>query len=324
MSEMSENIVPDKVENAASQSESQSPVQSEPKSEPQTPENGEKTTPVLGRWWDALVVMVLFTVAMVTGGVVCGFIAPLVGMELPNEVMRESVDPEVVEQVRFLQSRMVAVSYLVAMIVGLLLVRFYSQWRGWREPFSHRNVGWSFPFRLLCGYLLLWCVGITVDPLAEMLPGDQSSLGGGGWLLFSAVLLAPVFEETIFRGYIAGMLRRSYGGVAAWLVSSILFGVVHGAPSVAVSATCSGLVLGFYFLRYRSLKMVIMLHAMNNITACFLKTMEMDELSVREIISNDKVYWVVYGVSALVTLVALWRMVVAVSRLKSENIEQKK
>jgi hypothetical protein len=45
---------------------------------------------------------------------------------------------------------------------------------------------------------------------------------------------------------------------------------------------------------------------------------------VREIISNDKVYWVVYGVSALVTLVALWRMVVAVSRLKSENIEQKK
>ena len=70
--------------------------------------------------------------------------------------------------------------------------------------------------------------------------------------------------------------------------------------------------------------MVIMLHAMNNITACFLKTMELDELSVREIISNDKVYWVVYGVSALVTLVALWRMVVAVSRLKSENIEQKK
>ena len=52
--------------------------------------------------------------------------------------------------------------------------------------------------------------------------------------------------------------------------------------------------------------------------------MEMDELSVREIISNDKVYWVVYGVSALVTLVALWRMTVAVSRLKSDNIEQKK
>ena len=70
--------------------------------------------------------------------------------------------------------------------------------------------------------------------------------------------------------------------------------------------------------------MVIMLHAMNNITACFLKTMEMDELSVREIISNDKVYWVVYGVSALVTLMALWRMAVAVSRLKSDNIEQKK
>ena len=80
MSEMSENIVPEVAEKTASQSELQTPVQSESQSASQTPENGGKIAPILGRWWDALVVMILFTVAMVTGGVVCGFIAPLVGM----------------------------------------------------------------------------------------------------------------------------------------------------------------------------------------------------------------------------------------------------
>jgi membrane protease YdiL (CAAX protease family) len=167
----------------------------------------------------------------------------------------------------------------------------------------------------------MWCVSIAFEPLAELLPGDQSSLGGGGWLIVSAVFLAPLFEEIIFRGYIAGMLKTSYGGVAAWLLSSILFGAVHAIPSVMLTATFSGLVLGFYFLRYRSLMMVMMLHAMNNLTACFLKTIELDQMSIREIIANDTIYWVVYGVSSLVAFVALWRMVVVVSRIKSDNIQ---
>ena len=276
---------------------------------------------VRGRWWDALVVIALFGVAMMIGGEACGVIAPLIGMELPTEIMLESVDSEVVEYANFLQSRMVAVSYFVAMIVGLLLVRWYSSWRGWREPLSYSTPGWASPFRLLCGYLCMWCVNIAFEPLAELLPGDQSSLGGGGWLIVSAVFLAPLFEEIIFRGYIAGMLKTSYGGVAAWLLSSILFGAVHAIPSVMLTATFSGLVLGFYFLRYRSLMMVMMLHAMNNLTACFLKTIELDQMSIREIIANDTIYWVVYGVSSLVAFVALWRMVVVVSRIKSDNIQ---
>lgn len=276
---------------------------------------------VKGRWWDALVVIALFGVAMLIGGVTCGFIAPLIGMELPTEMMRESVDSEVVEYANFLQSRMVAVSYFVATIVGLLLVRWYSSWRGWREPLSFRTPGWASPFRLLCGYLCMWCVSIAFEPLAELLPGDQSALGGGGWLIISAVFLAPLFEEIIFRGYIAGMIKTSYGGVAAWLLSSVLFGAVHAIPSVMLTATFSGLVLGFYYLRYRSLMMVMILHAMNNLTACFLKTIDMDQMSVREIIANDTIYWVVYGVSSLVAFVALWRMVVVVSRIKSDNIQ---
>ncbi len=78
---------------------------------------------------------------------------------------------------------------------------------------------------------LLWCVTIAVEPLTSKLPGNQSMLGGGGWLLVSAAILAPIFEETVFRGYIAGALRSAYGGRGGVdLVGVDLRAQVHVVP----------------------------------------------------------------------------------------------
>ena len=278
------------------------------------------------RWFDAFVILILFNVAQIVGGALCGVLATLIDMELPNEIMRESVDSEVAEYARFLQSRMVAVSYFIAMLVALVLVPIYSRWRGLNRTFSlsFKSVGWASPFRLLCGYLLMWCVTIALEPLSSLLPGDQSSLGGGGWLLVSAVLLAPLFEEVIFRGYIAGLLRSAYGGMVAWLLSSLLFGVVHLIPSVILTATVSGLVLGFYYLRYRSLMMVIILHAMNNLTACFLQTIDLGDTTLHDVLGDSALYWSIYGVCVFISLAAFCRMAVVVKGIKSDNIEPKK
>ena len=136
----------------------------------------------------------------------------------------------------------------------------------------------------------------------------------------SAVLLAPLFEEVVFRGYVAGLLKSAYGGLVAWLLSSLLFGVVHGSASVALTATASGLVLGFYYLRYRSLVLVILLHAMNNLTACFLLTVDLEPLTLRDVLGDGILYWSVYGACSVVALASLVRMVVVVSRIKRENI----
>lgn len=290
-----------------------------------TGEVSVKSSPTVARWYDALVILIVFNLAQIIGGAVCGFLAPLIGMELPTEVMLESVNPEVVEYVRFLQSRMVAVSYFIAMVVGLILLVWYARWRGLNKVIniSFKHPGWASPFRLLCGYLLMWCVTIALEPLAELLPGDQSSLGGGGWLLVSAVLLAPFFEEIVFRGYITGALKSAYGGLVAWIGAAVIFGVAHVIPSIILTASFAGLVLGFYYLRYRSLMMVIILHAMNNLTACFLQTIDMSEATMYDILGGGALYWTIYGVCVAVSLAALSRMAVVVSRLKSDNIEQK-
>lgn len=270
-------------------------------------------------WYDIVVILLFFMLSQALGGFVTAFL----GVRLPGEAYTTSFDADVLEEAASMQARFVAITYAISMVICFALLWIYRLLRGWKGVLSLRTTGWLASFRLLCGYLLMWCVSIAVEPLAELLPGDQSSLGGGGWLLVSAVMLAPMFEEVIFRGYTAGILRRLYGGMAAWLASSLIFGLVHLIPSVVLSATFSGLVLGYYYLRYRSLMMVIILHAMNNITACFLRSIDLGETTIRELLGGGALYWSVFAFCVVVAVVSLIRMGKAVNGIKSDNYQLK-
>ena len=270
-------------------------------------------------WWDVVVVLLFFVLSQALGGFVTAFL----GVRLPGEAYTTSFDADVLEEAASMQARFVAITYAISMVICFALLWIYRLLRGWKGVLSLRTTGWLASFRLLCGYLLMWCVSIAIEPVAELLPGDQSSLGGGGWLLVSAVMLAPLFEEIIFRGYTAGILRRLYGGMAAWLASALIFGLVHMIPSVVLSATFSGLVLGYYYLRYRSLMMVIILHAMNNITACFLRSIDLGDMTFRELLGGGALYWSVFAFCAVVAVVSLIRMGKAVNNIKSDNYQPK-
>jgi len=48
-------------------------------------------------------------------------------------------------------------------------------------------------------------------------------------VMLSAVLLAPIVEETIFRGYIYPVIARRFGWAAGVVATGILFGLLHAA-----------------------------------------------------------------------------------------------
>lgn len=50
-------------------------------------------------------------------------------------------------------------------------------------------------------------------------------------LMLMAVLIAPVFEETIFRGYLYPVLARTFGVSAGVVITGTLFGLLH-APQL--------------------------------------------------------------------------------------------
>lgn len=263
-------------------------------------------------WWDVVAIVLLFVLSQGVAGAVCHILG--IGVTTPV-----AGDADSMEAASYLQGRYTAVMYFISMAVCLPLLWYYRGLRGWKARLSFRAPGWASPFRLLCGYALLWCVTIAVEPLSSMLPQGRGIAGSGGWLLVSSVLLAPLFEEIVFRGYVAGVLRSAYGGVAAWIGSAVVFGLVHITPSVAVNAAFCGLVLGFYYLRYRSLVLVIMLHAMNNLTACFLRTIGLGDSTLRDVAGRGDAYVVIYSVCLVISVLAAVRMFQLVRRVKSDN-----
>jgi membrane protease YdiL (CAAX protease family) len=80
--------------------------------------------------------------------------------------------------------------------------------------------------------------------------------------LIALVLVAPVTEELLFRGWLMRDLQDQYGRGAALMYSSLLFGVAHLAHvSSIIYATIGGLVLGAVALRTRSTLGSIAMHA---------------------------------------------------------------
>jgi membrane protease YdiL (CAAX protease family) len=84
--------------------------------------------------------------------------------------------------------------------------------------------------------------------------------------LISAVLLAPVLEELVFRGAILEKLRHSLGAPIALALSAALFGFTHtGALWIAYASLC-GILLGAVYIKFSSVIPCIILHAAFNAT----------------------------------------------------------
>lgn len=79
------------------------------------------------------------------------------------------------------------------------------------------------------------------------------------------VIIAPVIEETLFRGIIMHGLMRNYKPWYAVLLSGILFSVFHLNPWQMTYTFFLGLLLGWVMIKTRSLPFAILVHALNNL-----------------------------------------------------------
>lgn len=130
---------------------------------------------------------------------------------------------------------------------------------------------------------------ITLDVVTSLIPSlnvnQKQQLGftnaHTAWQLFlTYVLLAvlpPIVEETVFRGFLYGSLRKSLTIIQAALATSFLFAIAHlelgsGAPPLWTAAIDVFILsLGLVFLRVKtgSLWSGVMLHCAKN-TIAFL------------------------------------------------------
>jgi len=89
---------------------------------------------------------------------------------------------------------------------------------------------------------------------------------GSGWSLFLlSVIIAPLAEELLFRGFLLRRLQP-YGAGFALLVTSMIFALQHGILTQVVYTFFMGIILGVVALRF-GLRWSILLHALNNFLA---------------------------------------------------------
>lgn len=89
--------------------------------------------------------------------------------------------------------------------------------------------------------------------------------------IIATVVMAPIMEELLFRGAIQGYLLRHWKNpLGAILLSSFLFGAVHGNPAQIPFAFIIGLGLGWVYYKTGSLVPCVFMHFINNGSAVLI------------------------------------------------------
>ena len=78
------------------------------------------------------------------------------------------------------------------------------------------------------------------------------------------VVMAPLAEELLFRGYLFGKLRHYISFVPATLITSVLFGIVHWQWNIGVDVFILSLALCYLREKTQSLWPAVFLHATKN------------------------------------------------------------
>lgn len=153
-------------------------------------------------------------------------------------------------------------SWWVAWAWGFSLRHFHLPFSAWGFRRPARSIFWVVPLAFFGAMLVdgLWAQVVS-SPVPDDFP--HTALG----IVLSSVclcLLAPMFEETFFRGFVFQGLQASMGTVWAAILSAAIFAGGHFDLAGFVPLFAGGLLLAWAFRRTGSIWGSIALHVVYN------------------------------------------------------------
>jgi uncharacterized protein len=175
-----------------------------------------------------------------------------------------------------------AVSSLVFYVVLLGLVFGLARWR----RVSLAQLGWRkappmWTVLAPAGYVAVAAVEFVLGAVTAVFAGTrthsaqcdlvQYQLGASATLvILHSVIVAPLVEETIFRGLVFPYLRRYWPFLPAALVSGAFFAAMHLEPRSLLAFTGLGVLFAWLRERTGSIWSSVILHATANAVALLL------------------------------------------------------
>ncbi|WP_262691167.1 CPBP family intramembrane glutamic endopeptidase [Kordiimonas aestuarii] len=102
----------------------------------------------------------------------------------------------------------------------------------------------------------------TMTEMIRTTGGDN--IAARGLMVFSVVIMGPVVEELVFRGYLQSGLTKRFGPYVGIGISSVVFAGYHFQPEAFVVLLVVGAAFGLAYHLTRSLWPAILLHMLNN------------------------------------------------------------
>ena len=162
--------------------------------------------------------------------------------------------------------------------VALYLRRYHLGWAsvGWRKAPLGKTVLYfvvGFVGFLLVATLLLTLVSL-LDPSFNANQAQTNEYTGAvktnrSLTLIALVLIPPIIEETVFRGFIFPAMAKKWGIIWGAIGSSALFGIAHLQANVSIYTFALGLVLCFFYVKLKSIFPGMAIHMLNNFLAFY-------------------------------------------------------
>lgn len=157
--------------------------------------------------------------------------------------------------------------------MGYYFRKYQLSFRVWLKPvrlkISETLAAAFFPELLGMGLLLLITIGITaILPAGGLNELPQTN---NNWVLsfVSAVILAPICEELIFRGFVLNKMLNRFSPAKAVVLSSVIFGALH--LTTGISPTIVGVVLCIIYMKYQSIIPCMVIHCIHNLAVVLIK-----------------------------------------------------
>ncbi|WP_432667336.1 CPBP family intramembrane glutamic endopeptidase [Wukongibacter baidiensis] len=114
----------------------------------------------------------------------------------------------------------------------------------------------------------------------------------------SICVFAPVFEEIIFRGIILEQLSKRYGMATSLIVSGFIFGLIHFNLHQGANAFFIGIIIGFIYLKTKSLLLCMFWHFANNFLV-FISAMYVSD-TVSDTVPSFSIVQLIIGIILLI------------------------
>lgn len=174
-----------------------------------------------------------------------------------------------------------ALEVLVKYFVIIILLKWFSKKTNEKKT-KHNLSPRSFVYTALIiiafrmifdNSLTLWIVDI---PMPDFINDAFEELAVSPIILIiSVAIIAPIYEEIIFRGIFLKGMAKKMNPTVALVISALFFALVHLNIPQGINAFLLGLVIGAIYLKTESIYLSIFAHFVNNVLAITVSSMYM-------------------------------------------------